>query len=458
MLISFEIENFRSIKEPQEFSMEADNSGAKSNNYFRWQPKVGEEIKLLNTAVIFGANASGKSNFVQAFQALWHLLNERRNVNSPIAQYQPFLFDRDTESAPCRFKIEFLGPRNYRYVYEISYGREQILSEALSYFTSSRASYLFRRKGPLPQNPAIHLVKHEESLKPKPKDDRVFANTPYLARFGQDSPHEWLSDLFSYFSGYFIIQAHQIHLLSEVKNIEKELGDNRKRLERLSDLVRYVDTGIVDIRLPDESRPAPTLYGTRENTYEMPQRRLGTFEDYSSTRNLPLGTKDEVAQRNAAAHGLMAAHSLYHAGENTGATKEIFFSEESTGTQQLLVLGNKILPILEKGGVIIIDELTNNLHFALSEFLVSLFQDELSNPNNAQLIITAHDTTLLKDNFRKDQVWFAEKNTTGATRFYSAFDFREVRDDTNLEHWYRTGKFRAKPHIKAMQFIHGTQE
>jgi hypothetical protein len=280
------------------------------------------------------------------------------------------------------------------------------------------------------ENPAIHWVKCEESLKPRPKDDRVFANTPYLARFGQDSPHEWLSAVFSYLGRYVIIQSHRIHLLSEVKNVEEDLRSDKERLHRLSRLIRDADTGILALRLSDEPG----------QTSSMPA--LCPPEDSFSRAN--------------PTSGLLAAHAYYRSGLETNTQKDLFFSEESTGTQQLLVLGNKILPVLENGGVIIVDEWTNNLHFSLSQFLVSLFQDELSNPHNAQLIVTAHDPSLLRDHFRKDQVWFADKNNNGATRLHSAFDFRDVRDDTNLELWYRTGKFGAKPHIKAMQFVHGT--
>jgi AAA15 family ATPase/GTPase len=113
-----------------------------------------------------------------------------------------------------------------------------------------------------------------------------------------------------------------------------------------------------------------------------------------------------------------------------------------------------ILKALEKGETIIFDELDTSLHPRLSRFLVKLFLNPLSNPNNAQLIFTAHETNLLdKDMLRSDQIWFAEKNERGETLIYSAQDFEGVREDIPFDKWYLAGKFGAIPDIQDIQFI-----
>ena len=107
---------------------------------------------------------------------------------------------------------------------------------------------------------------------------------------------------------------------------------------------------------------------------------------------------------------------------------------------------------------IVFDELDNSLHPKLCKFLIRLFNNPVSNPHNAQLIFATHEVTLLdKDIFRKDQIWFTEKNKFGQTELFCANEVEGLRDDTNFELWYRTGKFGGTPNIKEVEFIFGNE-
>lgn len=109
---------------------------------------------------------------------------------------------------------------------------------------------------------------------------------------------------------------------------------------------------------------------------------------------------------------------------------------------------------LEQGGVLFFDELDNSLHPKLSKFLVRLFNNPVSNTKNAQLVVATHEVTLLdKEVFRKDQIWFCEKDKYGVTEIFSAKDFDGVRDDTPFDKWYMNGKFGGQPKIKELEFI-----
>jgi hypothetical protein len=134
--------------------------------------------------------------------------------------------------------------------------------------------------------------------------------------------------------------------------------------------------------------------------------------------------------------------------------RELPLYQESAGTNVLFALGGIILRRLEQGGVLFFDELDNSLHPKLSKFLVRLFNNPVSNTKNAQLVVATHEVTLLdKEVFRKDQIWFCEKDRYGVTEIFSAKDFDGVRDDTPFDKWYMNGKFGGQPKIKELEFI-----
>ena len=167
---------------------------------------------------------------------------------------------------------------------------------------------------------------------------------------------------------------------------------------------------------------------------------------------------DDLKERVVRQHKFrpFASHTIFNNGQESGIKEFDFIKYESTGTNVLFALGGLILEKLETGGIIIFDELDNSLHPKLCKFLIRLFNHPVSNPNNAQLIFATHEVTLLdKDIFRKDQIWFTEKNRFGQTELFSAKDVEGLRDDTNFELWYRTGKFGGVPNIKEVEFIFG---
>ncbi len=117
-------------------------------------------------------------------------------------------------------------------------------------------------------------------------------------------------------------------------------------------------------------------------------------------------------------------------------------------------MGGVILKALEYGTTLFIDELETGLHPFISKLLISLFQSKRINKKNAQLVFTTHDTNLLDRNlFRKDQFWFAEKNSQGETDLYSLQDFSDVREDTPFDKWYMAGKFGGVPNIKSLESL-----
>ncbi|MBA3900376.1 MAG: ATP-binding protein [Bacteroidetes bacterium] len=146
-------------------------------------------------------------------------------------------------------------------------------------------------------------------------------------------------------------------------------------------------------------------------------------------------------------------------GEKLVGTENFEIEEESTGTKSLFVIGGIILDALETGKVLVVDEFEKNLHPGITQFLIKLFHNPLTNPRNAQLIFATHDITQLShDNFRRDQVWFSEKNEFGATTIYQCSDIKGIRLGTPLDKWYSTGRFGATPIINDVDFLIEMQE
>lgn len=156
----------------------------------------------------------------------------------------------------------------------------------------------------------------------------------------------------------------------------------------------------------------------------------------------------------ALSHKPITYHKLFEDKKETGET-EFELSEESEGTQKMYALAGNIIPVLQNGLTLIIDELSSSLHPHLSEYLIELFNSPEKNPNNGQFIFTTHDTSLLNPKlFRRDQIWFTRKNPYGATELFSLdeFDKDQVRKNTPFDEWYLSGRFGAIPRINKNLF------
>jgi hypothetical protein len=437
MIIEFYVENFRSFKNRETFSLIPDSGKSKLDNIFNLDLKEGNSIRLLKSAVVYGANGSGKSNFVKSIYALKWLVVKSANfsVGSDIRCYEPYELDVDTQDKPCKLGLTFIMDHT-RYKYEIEYLEEEILSEKLDIYESNQPSNLFERKLDDGEHEDYVEVKLGRSLVDKKIAKKVFKNQLYLSRFGSEIPHDHLTKVFKYFANLEIWNAldkRDVNRLSNEisKKISKE--ENSKFSARLSKLVR-----IADIKI--ESLHAKEL----------------DEEHFSFPEEIPDDVKNKFIKENKIR--TFATHKLFENDKEIGTVDFDLNVKESRGTKVLFALGGIILDALEDGGIVLFDELDNSLHPKLCKFLIRLFNNPVSNPNNAQLIFATHEVTLLdKDTFRKDQIWFTEKDKFGTTELFSAKDVEGLRDDTNFELWYRTGKFGGNPKIKEVEFIFGNE-
>ena len=409
MLVEFTLKNYRSFKDRQIFSLIPDESKKEfPENIF----KVNDKIEFLKVAIIYGANASGKSNFMKALQAFRNLalFSANKNPGSIIKEYEPYKFEVESSNSPTEFELLFLINK-IPYRYAIKFTDIEISEESLLFYPQGREAKLFVRKG--------QKFEFGDYLKGQ---KNVVANLTnknqlFLPKAAQNNITQ-LIEVHNFFSKTFLPIPFLDHTTDKyyINLLAKELDSNIDKdfIQNFKALLKSFDTGIVDFRV---KKIEPTF----------------KLEDHEF----------EVA----------VDHQLYNRKGEKIRIKEHPLDEESQGTQKLFVLAGLLLKALMNGSVIMIDEFERSLHPYVSSYIVKLFNKQNINRKGAQLIIATHDTNLLSKNIlRRDQIWIAEKSIKGDSQLFSFSDINGVRHDIPFEKWYLTGRFGGIPSLKELNF------
>jgi len=423
MLIEFSVGNYRSFKERVTFSMVAANLVSKDknldiDNVFA----IDQELKLLKSAAIYGANASGKSNLAKALDFMkWFMVNSSKETQSTDEiGVEPFRLSTETEEKPSYFELAFLmDGRKYRYGFEVT--QERVISEWLFYVPNVREAKLFERK--------LDNIKSSKNFDAAGIQQRTRSNALFLsvsAQFNVDLAEkilEWITDKLNIISG--------LHDQAYLGYTVKCLINNKNRADIIQ-LIKKLDLGISEIQVEQE--------------------------DFT-TDSLPDEMPDELKKLIVKAGGGKAtsigiSHRKFDADGNHKSIEEFDLeSHESEGTKKVFALAGPLITSLKEGEILIIDEFDARLHPLISLAIVKLFNSKASNPNNAQLIFMTHDTNLLNNKiFRRDQVWFTEKNRYGATGLYSLAEYK-IRNDASFESDYIKGRYGAIPYIGNLNYL-----
>jgi len=413
MLISFSVENYFSIKDEILFTMEATKykSDTLSNDF-----TIGT-LNLLRTGVIFGPNGSGKSNILLAMKQMREIVE---NTHSDNIAANPFKFDIDYIDRPTKFEVKFLM-NDIIYRYGFSFKKNLIVEEWLYYKKnkpSTRESQYFQRNYQDFKNfgdykKEADLIKKED----KTREDKLYLTI--VAEFnGKISRNimNWF-DTFNTFSS--------IH--SDLSSFTIGKMRDKTQLERIISFMQSADFGIIDL-----------------------QEKKIEFDEIPSkiSNNVPEDLINDLKKNGATT--LETYHNKYQNKKFVGI-ESLPFSKESDGTQKLFDLTGVILEALDNGEILIIDELDNSFHTRIIEEIIKLFNSD-RNINNSQLIFVSHDTNILTQKlFRRDQIWFTEKNIYGETDLYSLIDFG-TRKDSVLEKNYLAGKYGSIPIITNLEY------
>jgi hypothetical protein len=399
--------------------MEAESSSkAKPQNLFEFSLSTNNQTRLLKAALIYGANASGKSNLIRALFTFINTILNKPKVTDPIRLYEPFAFDLKNSNNAIEIELVFAVGEGLTYEYKVALTQTEVISEVLSRYPLGKNSNVFTRKIDDASESNIHLGILADKY--GNKEIKVFKNQFILSKFGDDEPIEELTNIFLSFKTWEVINAsNENHRTGIDREINERVLSDPAFHKKLSSLVKFADTkllGFTVFRNPKEEK--------------QPSARI---------------TKQ---------HHIIGHHRLYDDSIFINEEGDLPFHEESFGTQVIYTLGGRILSLLETGGVLIIDEFNSNLHPFITRLFLLMFLSPRLNPKNAQMIITSHDVTLLDSSLiRRDQVWIAEKNDQGVSELFSLQDFDGVREDTAFDKWYLAGKFGGLPSIKSVETI-----
>ena len=419
MLIEFSVGNYRSFKDTVTFSMRAAKLYSKDKQLDKDAVfPVRNKLGLLKSAAIYGANASGKSNLIAALRfMLFTVLSFRQISIRP--KLTPFILNTETENGPSYFQIIFsLDNKIYRYGFEID--KNKIHAEWL-YHRGERETALFLREEQ--EFELSGVFKEGKDLTDKTRPDVLFLSV--VDQFNgtiSGSILRWFNHRLRVISG--LSDNDYIHFTARL------MDENAQAREEIIAFVKALDVGIVNIQKSQRSIESQFPDNALDNMHEKMRELLLDPEIRQNSEKLLFDTQ----------------HKKYNGAKEEG-TALLRLEQESEGTRKLFFLAGLLLNTLQTGSILIIDEFDARLHPLLSAEIIRLFRSHESNPLNAQLIFSTHDTNLLdKDCFRRDQIWFTEKNRYGATDLYSLSEYK-VRNDASYAKDYISGKYGAIPYL-----------
>ena len=421
MLIEFNVTNFLSFQDSAQISLvKAKNTELEGSNAF--SPPVTSTPSLLRSSAIYGPNAAGKSNFIKAIQLMQHLvLNSARESQAGDAlSVKPFLLDESNASLPSDFEVSFVS-EGVRYQYGFSATSERVLEEWLYAYPKGRPQRWIERAFDAESQTYQWGKMDKLSGQKQLWQESTRANALFLSTAIQLNSQQ-LKPVFNWFSETLrVAQFGRWHPGYSTQVCESE--ETRKKVIQF---LQAADVAIDGIELEYQK-----------------------FSPDSLSDDLPDEVKSQIEAKfkDKPIVNVKTTHVLSNG-------KKVLFDldDESDGTQKIFALSGPWLDTLEKGYTLFIDELHDNLHPLMVKFLVELFHNEETNPNNAQLIFTTHDTSILNQEvFRRDQIWFCEKDKDQASSLYPLTDFSPRKGVDNLEKGYLSGRYGALPYLKPIK-------
>lgn len=424
MLVDFKVKNFRSIKEEQLLSMVA-SSQKEFVDTHTFLPTTSKKLSLVKTAAIYGANAAGKSNILKALDAMKKIVRDsatkyQRGDELPV---KPFLFDNEINE-PTEFEINFIY-EGIRYQYGFATTKERITEEWLIAYPKGRPQNWFARvyneeKKEYQWQFGDKLTGKKQLWQESTRSNALFLSTAVQLN------SEQLQPVFDWFANKLKITS--VNGWDPSFTMNKCLDEKYKK-----SILRFLKTADMDI--------------------EDIEIEVGEFDPSNLPDEMPIELKEKIAQ-DLKGKELIKGAKFYHL-DNYGKKVALDFEDESDGTQKLFSFIGPWLDSLGNGNVLLIDELHDNFHPLMVKFLIEMFHRKDMNKSDAQLIFTTHETSVLnQDTFRRDQIWFCEKQNR-ATKLYPLTDFSPRKGVEDLEKGYLSGRYGALPFFQDISMAMG---
>jgi len=398
MLIEFRVANYRSIREEQTLSLVASGADKELPGNCIEEGLIGMKgMSFLRGAAIYGHNASGKSNVFMAIQFLLDFINNSAMGLKPgdPTGVEPFKLDVDSISKPSKFEITFVADK-VRYLFGVSLTRERIVEEYLVAYPKGFPQNWYRRyyipeSGSYAWDKPSPSFKADDDLKAKVRENTLFLSVGPLFNDPQLTPvYNWFK------SSIRLLKLNGEAGLNP--NFTAQWLQQGKDADKIVSLMKNADLAIVDAKVQEQD------------------------VDFSVLKV-----------------------SLYHEAKQAQPVELNFAHEESAGTRRLFALAGPWMDILEHGYFVLIDEIETSLHPILVKELVRMMMNPVINTKGAQIVFTTHSPSLLDTNvLRRDQIWFTEKDSSGATTLYPLTDFQPRKGEA-VAKGYLAGRYGAVP-------------
>ena len=421
MLVQFTVENFLSIRDKVYLSLEPSKDSEHPENLI-----TKGDYKAVNSVAIYGANASGKSSLFKAITVALIMIRNSNNVQvTDKLPMTPFKFDFESRNKPTSFKFTFIAKDGRKYIYGFSATTEKVVEEYLYCYNTSKPTLLFDlNENEKPKFNRAYKVKLEAAYQMNTANKLFLATATTWNVECTKSPFEWLAESIDTFT--------DVMELGGVAFEKYRTDENRKYIEFTKNLLKQADINISSIEVDaKEVMGGPAL----------------PFQ---------IVVQGKIIPPNEGKHYDVEITTGYTVVDENGEKTEfsLTLQEESIGTQLLFFYGSLLKDAFEKGKTIVLDEIDKSMHPSLVKFIMNLFRDPDVNKNGAQLIVTTHETGILSlEMFRRDQIYFTEKDSkSGVTDLYSLDEF-SVRKTENIEKGYLMGRYGAIPFLQAGEVL-----
>ena len=421
MLVQFTVENFLSIRDKVYLSLEPSKDSEHPENLI-----TKGDYKAVNSVAIYGANASGKSSLFKAITVALIMIRNSNNVQvTDKLPMTPFKFDFESRNKPTSFEFTFIAKDGRKYIYGFSATTEKVVEEYLYCYNTSKPTLLFDlNENEKPKFNRAYKVKLEAAYQMNTANKLFLATATTWNVECTKSPFEWLAESIDTFT--------DVMELGGVAFEKYRTDENRKYIEFTKNLLKQADINISSIEVDaKEVMGGPAL----------------PFQ---------IVVQGKIIPPNEGKHYDVEITTGYTVVDENGEKTEfsLTLQEESIGTQLLFFYGSLLKDAFEKGKTIVLDEIDKSMHPSLVKFIMNLFRDPDVNKNGAQLIVTTHETGILSlEMFRRDQIYFTEKDSiSGVTDLYSLDEF-SVRKTENIEKGYLMGRYGAIPFLQAGEVL-----
>lgn len=413
MLIQFSVGNFRSFKDIVTLNMEASSDNEHLENTFT----VLNNIRLLKTASIYGANESGKTNLFNALLFMQNFIFNSFNAQATAKIIvEPFKLSTQTENEPSHFEVIFIYEDiKYRYGFEAS--TDKVFAEWLFNYPKGKEVRLFTR-----EYQEINVNKNKFPEGKKDLEGYTRENALFLTVTSQHNG-EISKKVTQWFNNVNIISG-----LNDQAYMNFSIG-KIKDLNFKEDILKFIQS--LDIDIEDFTTEPIQLNPDNLPPILTEEARMQLAQEVSRN-SIKINTLHKKYDKEGKSESVVS----FDLGRN-----------ESAGTNRLFYLAAPVLDTLLNGKVLFIDEMDSRLHPLVMESLIKLFNSKEKNRKNAQLIFNAHNTLILCNKyFRRDQIWFTQKNRYGSSDLYSLDDY-SVRKESLFDKDYLLGKYGGIPII-----------